>query len=178
MPRPDPMNANVVSLTETLEPAWAKMRAALFADEPRELIDAEADQLARTGRLKDQPFQCLIALDAGREPCGFIELSLRSSAENCLTAPVAYVEAWYVEPRARGRGVGRALMQAAMDFARSPGGWNCREIASDARPENRQSAAAHAALGFEDAGVIRCFRRSLEPRPPGAPPEQRTPHST
>ena len=35
------------------------------------------------------------------------------------------------------------------------------ELASDAEPENEVSARAHAALGFEDAGLIRCFRKDL-----------------
>jgi hypothetical protein len=42
--------------------------------------------------------------------------------------------------------------------ARSAG---CTEFASDAEADNEVSAAAHRALGFEDVGLIRCFRKDL-----------------
>ena len=44
------------------------------------------------------------------------------------------------------------------DPARSQG---CREFASDAEAENRLSADVHSALGFEEVGLIRCFRKDL-----------------
>lgn len=60
---------------------------------------------------------------------GFIEVGLRSHADGCDTRqPVGFVEGWYVEPTQRALGVGRALMQAAEDWARSQG---CQEMASD-----------------------------------------------
>jgi aminoglycoside 6'-N-acetyltransferase I len=37
----------------------------------------------------------------------------------------------------------------------------CREFASDTQLENTGSVAAHLALGFDDAGALRCFRKSL-----------------
>ena len=49
-------------------------------------------------------------------------------------------------------------MQAAEEWARSQG---CVESASDAEADNDESARAHRALGFEDAGLIRCFRKDL-----------------
>ena len=152
------MAIRVVEYEPRFLDAWNRMREALFAGEDPTLLAVEAEQLATSGRLRDQPFQCLIALDGDRA-IGFLELSLRSSAEDCMTSPVAYVEGWYVDENHRTSGAGRALMEAAFVHARSA--WNAREIASDTRPENTQSADAHAALGFEDTGIIRCFRREL-----------------
>lgn len=78
---------------------------------------------------------------------GFIEVGLRSHADGCDSRrPVGFVEGWYVEPAHRGVGVGRALMQAAEDWARSQG---CREIASDTWIDHESSQRAHEALGFE-----------------------------
>ena len=65
----------------------------------------------------------LYATAAG-EPLGVLELALRSVAEGCRSTPVPYVEAWYVVPEARRRGVGRALMAAAETWARSEGTWS------------------------------------------------------
>ena len=50
------------------------------------------------------------------------------------------------------------LAKAAENWDRSRG---CREFASDADPDNEASVAAHRALGFEDAGLVRCFRKDL-----------------
>jgi aminoglycoside 6'-N-acetyltransferase I len=86
------------------------------------------------------------------------ELSVRPCAEGCLTSRVAYLEGWYVVPEARRRGVGRALLQEAEDWGRTQG---CTEFASDTQPDNDGSIAAHRALGFEDAGLVRCFRKEL-----------------
>ena len=54
--------------------------------------------------------------------------------------------------------MGRALVMAAEAWARDLG---CREFGSDARADNRVSARAHLALGFEEVVVIRSFRKTL-----------------
>jgi L-amino acid N-acyltransferase YncA len=54
-----------------------------------------------------------------------------------------------------------AVLVAAERWAREQG---CTEFASDAKPDNELSTRAHHALGFEDAGLIRCFRKSLAGR--------------
>jgi aminoglycoside 6'-N-acetyltransferase I len=99
----------------------------------------------------------LLAHD-GAAPAGFAEISIRHYAEGCSTDRVAFLEGWYVVPEARNRGVGRALVAAAEDWGRSQ---QCTEFASDAEADNSVSAAAHRALGFEEVGLIRCFRKDL-----------------
>lgn len=89
---------------------------------------------------------------------GFVELSLRAYAEGCDTSPVAYLEGWFVSHDLRGAGVGRALLRAAEEWGRAQG---CAEFASDTEADNAVSADAHRAAGFEDAGLIRCFRKRL-----------------
>lgn len=95
-----------------------------------------------------------------REPdlIGFCELSIRAYAEGCATDRVGYLEGWFVVASARRRGLGRALVRAGEDWARKKG---CTEFASDADAENRASALAHQAIGFEDVGFVRCFRKDL-----------------
>ena len=86
------------------------------------------------------------------------ELSIRPYAEGCRTDRVAFLEGWFVRPDARGRGVGRALVAASEEWARSQG---CSEFASDAEVDNDASTAAHLALGFRDEGLVRCFSKKL-----------------
>ena len=54
--------------------------------------------------------------------------------------------------------MGRALVAAAEEWGRKQG---CAELASDAEADNETSAAGHRALGFTDAGLIRCFYKTL-----------------
>ena len=82
----------------------------------------------------------------------------RAEAEGCAESPVPTVEGWFVETAWRGRGVGRALIEAAEAWARERGH---REIASDAEVDNRGSRAAHRALGFEELPAIVPMRRRL-----------------
>ena len=100
----------------------------------------------------------LLAEDGAGCPVGFAELSIRAYAEGCRSDRVAYLEGWFVVPKARRHGVGRALIAAAEAWGRSQG---CREFASDAQPDNEVGAAAHRALGFREVGLVRCFRKDL-----------------
>lgn len=134
---------------------WLKMRQALWpegaSDHPFEIASYFA------GRLR-MPLEVLLAFDDAGLPVGFVELSIRPYAEGCDTDSVAYLEGWYVVPEARCRGVGRALVQAAEQWARGEG---CSEFASDALLDNDISAAAHRALGFTEVVQVRCFKKSL-----------------
>lgn len=135
--------------------AWERMRDALW----RSPLGGHGEEIDRyfAGELRE-PREVLIALDDQGEALGFVELSIRAHAEGCLTDRVAFVEGWYVEPVARGTGVGAALIGAAETWARSQG---CTELASDTEVENLASAAAHQAVGFTETGILRCFRKSL-----------------
>src|SRR4029078_6731880 len=89
---------------------------------------------------------------------GFLELDFRKYAPGCRSSPVAFIEGWYVEPEARGRGVGRALIEAAEAYARAA---RHHEIASDAEAENVEGIGAHLALGFEEIERVLFSRPSL-----------------
>jgi len=131
------------------------MREALWPDGTGSHAQEVQDFLG--GRLK-MPLEVLLAVDEEGTPLGFVELSIRSYAEDCVTDRVAYLEGWYVVPEARRRGVGAALVRAAEDWGRAQG---CSEFASDALLGNDVSAAAHHALGFEEPVQIRCFKKNL-----------------
>jgi aminoglycoside 6'-N-acetyltransferase I len=90
--------------------------------------------------------------------CGMLELSLRPYAEGCTSSPAPFIEGWYVAPVARHKGAGRALVEAAENWALMR---NFTEIASDTQLSNGASQEAHAALGFEEVERLVAFRKSL-----------------
>jgi aminoglycoside 6'-N-acetyltransferase I len=135
---------------------WSRLRHDLWPDgSPEEHAQEIEDFL--TGRARE-PLAALVAEGPQEEILGFAELSMRPSAEGCTTDRIGYLEGWYVVPGARGQGVGRALVEAALDWARAQG---CLEFASDTEVVNEASTAAHRALGFDEVGLIRCFRKTL-----------------
>ena len=137
---------------------WLRMRMALWPDSAPE---KEADELRHFfGSPPLPPLPLLHAAFVCPRPdtglCGLVEISIRTSAPGCTTDRIGYLEAWYVDPDRRGHGVGRALVQAAEDWARGQG---CQEMASDTTPSYPVSPLAHAALGYQE--VERFFRKNL-----------------
>jgi aminoglycoside 6'-N-acetyltransferase I len=135
---------------------WSLLRHDLWPDGSLEEHAQEIEDFLM-GRARE-PLAALMAEGPREEILGFAELSIRPCAEGCTTDRIAYLEGWYVVPRARGQGVGRALVEAALDWARAQG---CSEFASDTEISNEVSTAAHRALGFDEVGLIRCFRKAL-----------------
>jgi aminoglycoside 6'-N-acetyltransferase I len=134
--------------------AWLDLRALLWPEQSRaDLAHEQAEMQSDPNRNRT-----FVAVAENGELSGFVEVSIRDWAEGCATRPVGYLEGWYVVPEQRGTGVGRALIRAAEQWAREQG---CTELASDADPENELSRRAHTACGFEDVGLVRCFRKSL-----------------
>lgn len=136
--------------------SWLRMRMALWPD-GSEAEHAREIEGYFTGKVQ-APAEVLLAEDSSGRVIGFAELSIRPCAEGCRSNRVAYLEGWFVAAEERRRGVGRALVKAAEEWARRRG---CREFASDTQPENEVSAAAHRALGFTEAGLVLCFRKDL-----------------
>jgi aminoglycoside 6'-N-acetyltransferase I len=90
---------------------------------------------------------------------GFLEVGLRSHADSCDSAhPVGYVEGWYVTDAHRNRGIGKQLLAAAEDWARSQG---CTEMASDTQIGNELSQRVHQSLGYEIVERAILFRKVL-----------------
>lgn len=135
--------------------AWAAMRAALWPEADTETLAKETaahfagDPAAAAVFVAERSDGVLV---------GLLELSLRAYAEGCASSPTPFIEAWHVARDARGRGVGRALIEAGEAWARRAG---FREIASDSVLGNEAGSAAHQALGFEAVERIVCFRKSL-----------------
>lgn len=125
-------------------------------------------ELARETRdfLKGTPLPhitaAFIAQDAAGSALGFLELAVRSFSDGCESMPVPHVEGWYVEPSARGRGVGRALMRAAEAWSTERG---YTELASDTELANVASLRAHERCGFQEVERLIKLRKPLLPPP-------------
>ncbi|HET6569183.1 MAG TPA: GNAT family N-acetyltransferase [Rhodothermales bacterium] len=137
---------------------WLRMRSALWPDEPETDLARQTDAFLQGAGPESSLLTAVFVSEAvpGRLT-GFVELFVRNLAEGC-TGPTPYVEGWYVDPNARGSGVGRALMNAAEAWAREH---RFTEIASDTPLENETSQHAHRALGFEEVERIVHFRKAL-----------------
>ena len=85
-------------------------------------------------------------------------MGTRPYADGCDSAPVAYVEAWYVDVDLRRTGWGGRLIAAAEAWARAQG---FRELGSDALIDNEVSIRAHKALGFTEHERLVCFGKKL-----------------
>ena len=117
------------------------------------------DGLLSSGMCGTLPATIFVAEGGNGRLIGFLDVGLRSHADGCDTRrPVGFVEGWFVREASRNKGVGRAMMRAAADWARAQG---CIEMASDALITEEGSHRAHAALGFEV--VDRCvhFRKAV-----------------
>jgi len=90
---------------------------------------------------------------------GFVEVGLRSHADGCDEShAVGFLEGWFVSKDRRGRGIGRMLVAAAEEWARSKG---CKEMDSETWIDSEKSQRAHEAMGYEI--VDRCvnYRKKL-----------------
>lgn len=129
------------------------MRLVLFPEDTAEAHLAEMRQWI------DHPQSgVLVAERPEGGLAGFAEVGERNYADGCETAPVAYLEAWYVDPDARGQGVGAALVQAAEAWGRARG---YRELASDALLENTPAHLAHERVGFTEVERAVKYRKAL-----------------
>jgi len=140
-------------------PALLPLRESLWPDTARDHHRRELEQTLATKTSGPYPCALFVSDAGGGSVVGFVEVGLRSHADGCdPDQPVGYLEGWYVAEPWRGQGVGRALVEAAENWARGQG---CVEMASDTWIHNEGSQHAHEALGY--AVVDRCvnFRKRL-----------------
>ena len=138
-------------LAQLREALWPKTSSAEHALELEPILSGNTPGT--------MPLINFVAETADGRLTGFAEVDLRSHADGCNPArPVGYLEGWYVTEEFRRSGIGRRLLAAAEDWARSQG---CLEMASDTWIDNGLSQNCHEALGFEV--VDRCvhYRKAL-----------------
>ncbi len=138
---------------------WQRLRALLWPhisalQHRREMVDI----------LSDLEFNgVFVAIGRDRKLHGFLEASIRMTAEGCLPGPIGYIEAWFVEERHRRRGVGTSLVKKAEAWASARG---CKVMASDAEIENDVGRQAHRALHYQEVARLAHYRKSLRETEP------------
>lgn len=110
-------------------------------------IDAES-LAERIEALRHGSGAALVAVEWG-PPSGLVVLHWYRSLSASL--PTAQITTLLVDPDARRRGIGRLLLKAASQAARSAG---CGEIQLLAGPEVADLQAFAAATGFSDQGSV------------------------
>jgi ribosomal protein S18 acetylase RimI-like enzyme len=110
---------------------------------------ADAEIASVVERLVDDPqTEYLLAGDPPAAVCQLrYRLSVWKGVEDC------WLEDLYVDDGARGRGLGRALVDAAVERARARG---CRRMELDVNEQNEDALRFYIAAGF-----------TAEPKPPG-----------
>ncbi|MGI9055991.1 MAG: aminoglycoside 6'-N-acetyltransferase [Pyrinomonadaceae bacterium] len=101
----------------------------------------------------------LVAENSDGNLVAFLEASIRPFVEDCETDHVGYLEGWFVEPDFRQSGIGRKLVAAAENWARSRG---CTELASDSEIGTDISLRAHQSLGYEETSRLVHLRKDLD----------------
>jgi aminoglycoside 6'-N-acetyltransferase I len=121
---------------------WPSLDAAGHAEELVAFLDA------------DGVFAWVAVED--RAVIGFLEAAIRAYANGCTRQPVLFVEGAWVREDRRRRGVGKALLDALLHFARERG---FEEICTDSDIGNTGAHAAFEALGFRETERVVYFRR-------------------
>jgi aminoglycoside 6'-N-acetyltransferase I len=106
----------------------------------------------------DREIAFLVRDDNGKA-IAFMNLSLRSEyVPEATQSPVGYIEGIYVKDEYRDRGVGKALVEYAAQWALDRG---CIELASDALVDNTGSHEFHTKTGFREAERTVFFIKSI-----------------
>jgi aminoglycoside 6'-N-acetyltransferase I len=123
-------------------PEWLRMRQVLWPDEIEHLSFREMDAI-----LADPMMPVFVAVRPDGRLGGFLEAGTRKYAEGGDSSPVGYIEGWFVDADLREHGVGRALVQAAEEWAHANG---LQEMGSDTWLDNEISIKAHKKLGYDE----------------------------
>lgn len=151
----EPTALDIISTSDPENSGWLTLRSEFIPEVPVE----EQRRFLRDFMRGSAAFRAFVATDAGSGLLGFAEVAVRTDFVNgCHHRPVLFLEGIYVRPEHRGRGVARALCDAAGRWGLEQG---CREFASDVYIDDERSLAAHRGLGFEETERVVYFRKPL-----------------
>lgn len=151
-----PVAAASTAARKRIPSPFARIRKATVTDSAgwlrlREMLWPGAAHQVDIARHFDHPNPgvTLVAEDAAGKIIAFAEISVRTDwVDGATTSPVAFLEGIFVDPAVRGTGIARALVSAAVDWARGSG---YQELGSNAEIGNGNAIAFHLACGFREA---------------------------
>lgn len=88
---------------------------------------------------------------------GYLSVWRRTSLSHI--GPAALIDDLIVTAQERGKGVGKALIEEAIRYARE---WGCVEIEVSSTPENETAQRLYRELGFQDRGLL--LEQDLPPK--------------
>ena len=133
---------------------WTDLALLLF---PESSFDEEIDLHKKILQSKNE--EGLLYQKDGRY-VGFMNLSIRSDYVNGTdTSPVVFVEAIYILPDYRHRGIGRKFIEYAEKYAKDRG---ITQLASDCYIDNDLSERFHKSCGFIEKERVICFVKNVE----------------
>lgn len=142
------MTAGVVTLVPMTAEHWTDVAriyaAGIATGHATFAADVPGWDAFDAGKLREHRF---VALDPEGVVLGWVAVSPVS--DRCVYAGVVE-HSVYVDPAARGRGVGRLLLEALLASTDAGGVWT---VQSGVFPENTASLALHAAVGFRVVGT-------------------------
>lgn len=153
VPRPLAAGDSIEALTALLHRAYAPLGA-------RGLNFSAVDQSPAVTRERLDGQQGLVVEDAGGALIGTVtvggpaDLALRPGWRRCawyLRRDTAHMNQLAVEPSRQGRGLGRALVAAAEDWARAQG---LRHMALDTAEPAAELRSRYAAAGYAEVGRV------------------------
>jgi GNAT superfamily N-acetyltransferase len=106
---------------------------------------SDAEMLASIERIVADGDGGYLLAAAHEQPAGVLQLRYRWSVWK--SAPDAWIEDVFVRERTRGQGLGRALIERAIEHARDRG---CKRIELDVDEDNAPARALYRELGFAD----------------------------
>lgn len=143
----------LVPISEKDFPTWQEMRKALYPVKSDEYQRVEMAQ-----RIASEDWHCQFLMNESYEPIGLVELSFRNIVDSCLCSPVPYVEALYIKPEYRRKGLARKIMAKLVRWCREEG---YSELATDTELANGQAQEFYRAIGFEETDRVVSFRRKI-----------------
>jgi ribosomal protein S18 acetylase RimI-like enzyme len=141
------MQVKIRTATPADAPAVVSLMAQL-AGHTRGHIDAGVDNRFYD-MLELPPYAILVAEDDPGQVIGLLTASTRWTLWHA--GPCTLIEELVIDESARRQGVGRALIQAALDWARAQG---CSEVEVSTDVDNTAAQAFYRQLGFESEALL------------------------
>ena len=133
---------------------WLAFSLALFKEASSDEMESELKRIAQLDK-----YQTFIARTPKRA-IGYATVTIRSDhVEGATTSPVGYLEAIYVDPEYRNRGIAKALFVQGESWCMEQG---CTEMGSDTWHWNTKAQEFHKRLGFREEDVLVHFYKKID----------------